>query len=218
MKEKQKRHFFMKNFKFIFFILLFTCASVFADSMQTAGQQLSHLLNSFTTFQATFLQTTIDQQSQILQHSSGTMMMMRPNHFRFETQKPEHQIVVTDGKTMWIYDVDLQQVTKQSIQKGPINPAKLLSGNVSDLVKQFNVSEQMQKEAEATAFILTPKQPNPDFKSIQIIFHNNQLTRMKIVGSMRQTSIFDFTHIIINAHLSPTLFQLNTPKNVDVLQ
>lgn len=195
----------------VIFSTLFLSQSIFANA--SSAEQLGRLLNNFTTYQADFSQVTEDTHRQILQHSNGVMMMMRPNHFRWETKKPEHQIVITDGKTMWVYDVDLQQVTKQSIQNSPINPAKLLSGDVNALVKQFNVSE-----ISNNIFILTPKKQNPDFKSIRIIFSNNKLTCMQIISAMNQTSIFNFTNIIVNSHLSPTLFQLNTPKNVDVLQ
>lgn len=196
-----------------FFILVFLFSqSIFA--ITSSAEQLSHLLNNFTTYQANFSQVTEDAHQQLMQRSSGIMMIMRPNHFRWETKKPEHQIVITDGKTMWIYDVDLQQVTKQSIQNSPVNPAKLLSGNVNELVQQFNVSDIR----DGHFFILTPKKPNPDFKSITIIFHNQKLICMKIVSSMNQTSIFNFTNIVINAHLSPTTFQLKTSKNVDILK
>src|SRR3989338_3432080 len=112
----------MQQFKFTFlFLLMIFSAPIFSAQQKTAALELTQLLNGFSTFQAQFTQTTTDVNHQVLQQSSGTMMLMRPGRFRWETQNPTHQIVITDGKTLWIYDVDLKQATKQAIQNAPIN-------------------------------------------------------------------------------------------------
>lgn len=197
--------------------ILFFSSLLFASTQLSAATKLSQLLTSFTTLQANFSQKTIDNNQAVLQHSHGILMLMRPNHFRWETQKPEHQIVITDGKTVWIYDVDLQQVTKQSTQHSPINPAKLLSGNINELLRKFNIS-LLLRTASQEVFLLLPKKPNPDFKSIKIIFKENKLTGMQIDNSMGQINIFAFSNIHINAPLSPTLFSFKAPQGVEVLK
>src|SRR3990167_7309636 len=95
-------------------LILFFSRSLFAA---TPASQLSQYLNHFTTFQADFNQNTVSQSHRAMQSSNGKMMLMRPGRFRWDTQNPSHQIVVTNGKTLWIYDIDLKQVTKQSLSQ-----------------------------------------------------------------------------------------------------
>ncbi len=194
-------------------LIIFFSQSLFA---QTAASQLSQYLNHFTTFQADFNQNTVSQSHRAMQSSNGKMMLMRPGRFRWDTQNPSHQIVVTNGKTLWIYDIDLKQVTKQSLSQSGADPAQLLSGNVNHILAQFNV--MILKQANHTiSFQLKPKKLSQQFKSVLMMFENNQLTELQVVNSLNQITIFKFSHIILNASLSPNLFNFKAPAGVDVL-
>ena len=203
------------KYSFLFIAMLFFSISVFASTQSIAAEKLSELLNGFTTFQANFTQVTQDGQLEVLQKSSGNMMLMRPGYFRWETQHPDHQIVITNGNTLWIYDVDLQQATKQSIKNTPMNPAKLLSGKVDLLLKQFSVT--MIPHSKILVFQLTPKNPKQQFRSIAIAFKHDKLYRIQIRTNLEQTSTFTFSHIKMNKKLSPALFEFKAPSSVDVL-
>src|SRR3990167_4745124 len=139
----------------LFFFIIFISDTIFAATQLSAIAKLSGLLNQFTTFQAQFKQKTTDVENNVLQESEGRMMLVRPGRFRFETHNPTHQIVITDGKTLWVYDVDLKQATKQTIQHSAINPAKLLSGDTNTLLKQFTV--HMILHRDVLVFQLIPK-------------------------------------------------------------
>jgi outer membrane lipoprotein carrier protein len=43
--------------------------------------------------------------------SSGSFAFQRPGRFRFVYAAPLPQTIVADGKTLWLYDEDLNQVT-----------------------------------------------------------------------------------------------------------
>ncbi len=197
-------------------ICLLTSVSIVAAQKPSAANQLEGLLNTFTTLQAQFTQITQDQQHNIVQQTQGSVMLMRPGRFRWETTKPMHQIVIANGNTLWVYDVDLQQATKQIMKHNAIDPAILLSGNVNDLLQQFTVT--MIPHHGVTVFQLTPKKPNPAFHSVAVAFRDDTLSSMQIYNNLNQTSIFDFTDVTLNAHLSPDLFHFTPPKNVSVLQ
>lgn len=208
----------MKNIKIIFMTLitlLFT-QPLFATSELTPADQLAKLLDQFTTVKANFTQETLDIYQHVLARSKGTMMLAKPNHFRWDTQLPTHQIVITDGTTLWVYDVDLKQATKQKIENNAMNPAKLLSGNTDQTLKQFDV--RMIPHKSIVVFQLTPKNSKEPFTSIAIAFTHDKLSSMHIETAQKQMSIFNFSNVKLNAHLSPDLFQFTVPAGVDVLQ
>ncbi|MFK3617120.1 outer membrane lipoprotein chaperone LolA, partial [Coxiella burnetii] len=110
-------------------IFLFSLSGI-VSAQSDATTQLSQLLSNFRTYQAKFNQITFDGQDRVIQQSHGRVMIMRPGRFRWETDSPTKQIIITNGKTLWVYDVDLSQATQQPLaQKTNINPASLLSGS-----------------------------------------------------------------------------------------
>ncbi|MCX7121309.1 MAG: outer membrane lipoprotein chaperone LolA [Gammaproteobacteria bacterium] len=205
----------MRHIKLIFIITLFFCRAIFADNISSADQ-LAHLLDQFTTLQAQFTQTTTDPNQRVLQSSHGTLMLQRPGHFRWETVQPSHQIVITDDNTVWIYDVDLQQATKQSLKNMPINPATLLSGHVDSLLKQFTV--HMVPHHGMLVFQLIPLKPNRTFLSVALAFSDEKLKSMQIENVMQQTTTFHFSNVVLNDPIHANLFRFTVPAGVDVLQ
>lgn len=209
-----KFKFYLKYIPFLFLFLVAT--PIFSAHSQNAAITLAQLLNRFQTFQAQFTQTTMDAHRQVLQQSSGIVMLMRPNRFRWETKNPTHQIVIADGKTLWIYDVDLKQATQQDIQNSPMNPAKLLCGDVTTLLKQFTV--HMVPHQNLLVFQLIPKKPMQDLRFVTIAFYKEQLQNMHIQTAMEQTNIFKFFNVVTNGPLSAHYFKFTPPEGVEVLR
>jgi len=205
----------LRNKIYFLSIIVFLSTTALA-STQTAAIKLSELLNQFTTFQAQFTQKTMDAEQHVLQRSQGEMMLMRPGRFRFETKNPTHQIVITNGKTLWVYDVDLKQATEQSMTSSQINPAKLLSGNIDHLLQQFTI--HLIPHHGVLVFQLIPKKSHQPFRSVAMAFSQDKLRSMQIENNMEQTTVFDFSHIQLNGRLSPSLFEFQAAKGVDVLR
>jgi outer membrane lipoprotein carrier protein len=81
-----------------------------------------------------------DGQAARTKTSSGTFEFSRPNRFRFHYKKPFEQTIVADGQTLWLHDVDLNQVTarKQAAVLGT-TPAALIAAapDLGALQKDF---------------------------------------------------------------------------------
>lgn len=199
-----------------FFAMLFIFLFPQIMLAYTSATALAQYLNHFTTFQATFNQHTFGHHHEMLQNSQGTVALIRPGRFRWDTHSPSHQIVVTNGKLLWIYDIDLKQVTKQSLAQSGVDPAQLLSGRVHYLLAQFNV-HILKKTNQSIAFQLIPKKNSQQFKSVVMIFENKKLSELDVMNSLNQTTIFKFSNIILNAPLNANLFNFKIPQGVDEL-
>jgi outer membrane lipoprotein carrier protein len=203
----------MKKFivKLVLIILFISSPLI---SFAAPSDQLTQLLQSFNSMQANFTQTLQGSRSQPAKTSSGTMALQRPGKFRWQTISPNQQLLVADGKYLWVYYKDLNQATRQQLSNGKtVSPAALLSGSVDAFKQRFNIASP-----GPDIFKLTPKSPNDLFQSIQLQFQNNQLVQMVMVDNLGQTSILKFTNIKTNTGISPSVFQFQVPKGVDLIK
>ena len=94
-----------------------------AASAQTTGtsglESLENFVKTTKSGRAVFTQVVTspakDGQVAKTKTSGGTFEFLRPNRFRFVYKKPFEQSIVSDGQTLWLYDVDLNQVTSRKL-------------------------------------------------------------------------------------------------------
>ncbi len=201
--------------KKIALLLSLCCYSAFALS-ETSSEALQNKLNALSTMTADFKQI-VKAKQKIVSRSSGTMALQRPGRFRWKTVDPMAQLIVADGQKMWIYDVELEQVTVKKQDKGLGGTAALfLSGYDNQVSKDFDVTEKA--EGKDTVFDLKAKAPKENFQRIKLIFSKDQLTGLELYDQLGQVTYVALSQIKSNNKLSTQLFQFKPPKGVDVVK
>jgi outer membrane lipoprotein carrier protein len=194
-----------------------------ASDNTNAADELMQLLGNIKTMQANFVQTTLGKsKAQSGQSVIGTMALARPGKFRWETKQPTQQLIVANGKLVWLYDVDLAQVTRQSLQNTNEegNPAQLLSGDNTSLRNTFKVmrlAADSSLDADNKCFTLQPKNKNNIYHRINLCFSGDKLSNMVMEDNLGQRSKFVFSKVVINTNLAASLFVFVPPKGVDVI-
>lgn len=193
--------------------LMTTSAHAAAVSQADATKSLNRLLGNVKSMSANFSQKT--RAGNKTSNFSGTMSVQRPNQFRWETKSPAEQLIVANGSTLWIYDKDLQQVTKQSVnnQVGE-TPALLLSGDVNQINRSFSVS---QPYSNKNYFVLTPKSANANFKNVSISFNGGRPVMMVLNDNLGQETSIRFSNITMNKKIAASQFDFKPPAGVDVI-
>ena len=94
------------------------CSPVFAHADDEAAvKRLTGLLDQAQTLSGRFSQLTLDGSGTQLQETSGQMALKRPGLFRWHTDAPQEQLLVSNGQKVWLYDPDLMQVTVQTLDQ-----------------------------------------------------------------------------------------------------
>ena len=182
----------------------------------TASDALQVKLNAIHTMSATFNQV-VSAKKRDISHSSGTMALSRPGHFRWETEKPLAQWVIADGQRLWVYDIDLEQVTVKKQDKELGGTAGLfLSGYNDTVAKDFNVS--LKTQGNMMRFDLLAKSVKASFRRVKLSFDGNQLIGIELFDQLGQHTDIHLSQIKTNPTLPTDLFQFKTPKNVDVVE
>jgi outer membrane lipoprotein carrier protein len=195
-----------------------------------ATKNLNGLLAKINSLQANFNQTTKAaapskvrtpprqmglKSSHLGQTFSGVMQVKRQGLFRWETISPTKQLIVTSGKTVWIYDPDLQQATHQSLDAQMSNtPALLLSGNAAQIMKSYKVT---QPNSAIPYFVLYPRAKDGVFESLALRFESNVPTQMVLSDSLGQQTTVNFTDLKLNPSIASSQFEFVPPKGADVI-
>jgi outer membrane lipoprotein carrier protein len=152
--------------------------------------------------------------------SSGNMHISRPNKFRWQYVGDE-QLMISDGKHMYIYDKPLQQVTQKKLD-GTLgkSPALLLAGG-NDVKKNYTVKALPDSDGLEWVELL-PKnvQDNNGFKKVEMAFKKSDqtLSAMKFTDSFDNKSRIDFTNVKYGVSFSANEFKFTPPAGVDVLK
>jgi len=103
-------------------------------------------LRSTQTASADFEQQVFDREKKLVQRSRGSFTLQRPGRFRWSYAQPYAQLIVGDGKRVWIYDEDLNQVTVRAMASAlGSTPAALLAG-AADVERAFALSDAGQRD------------------------------------------------------------------------
>lgn len=151
------------------------------------------------------------------QNSSGSFQILRPGLFKWDYTKPYKQTIVGDGKNIWLYDVELKQVT-QSNQDQTIgdSPAAILS-NKTALDASYTLKED--GSSNGIDYVLaTPQKANAGYQFIRLGFKGDTLAAMELKDSFGNQTTIQFNGLNTKPNLSRSAFQFTPPKGVDVLK
>jgi len=211
--------------RFIITLCLLGWGTGFGTALaNTDSSALENLLAPISSLQGTFQQTIKNEQGVELQRLSGTVSLKKPGQFRWEVLGEEPRLVVSDGKKIWDYDEDLDQVTIQRLNRSQSKtPIFFLTGTAGSLHKDFKVQQlplvkgQCLQKSDA-CFELTPKGEEGSFLWIKIGFKDKRLKEMEFLDQLGQRSQFIFKNVDLNPTFSKEQFHFVPPPGIDVLQ
>ena len=176
---------------------------------------LEHFLTQSKTMSADFVQTLRADDNEVLQESKGHFYLNRPGKFRWNYTTPYEQEIVSDGEQVWIFDVDLQQVTVQHKSVSLNNtPMALMEGKLK-LKEAYDVSELDHRDG-IYRLKLSSKTKDADFSELIIGVNKQGLQFMQLRDQFEQTTDIVFVKLELNKKLSSDLFKFTPPEGVDV--
>jgi outer membrane lipoprotein carrier protein len=198
-------------------VLVVTAGLPACAHAEDAATQVDAYLAKLRTFEAGFTQTVRDRDGRIVEHATGTFSLSRPDRFRWDYKSPYEQTIVADGKRVWLYDRDLEQVTVRTLESGlGATPALLLSG--AGKVSDAFASDGIDPDARWKWYRLQPKQPSADFERVSLAFDDRgRLAGMELMDKLGQVTAIDFSDVQVNAKLDAKLFEFTPPKGADVI-
>lgn len=189
-----------------------------ADPLET----LREFTRDAKTGRANFSQTVSAPDGLKKKTSSGSFEFARPDRFRFSYAKPFEQLIVADGRKVWLYDQDLNQVTVRAMSQAlGATPASLLAGGAMD--KDFELVNAPTQDAPPKDGLdwvqATPRvKEGATVQTLRIGFRGKTLAALEIVDAFGQRSLLQFSAVEINPKLADETFRFVSPKGADVIE
>lgn len=182
----------------------------------SAIDRLHAFLSDTKSARASFSQTVVDRGGKRVQQSSGSVALSRPGKFRWEYDKPYKQLIVGDGRRVWIYDEDLKQVTVKKMDAAlGSTPAALLAGS-NEIERAFTLIAL--PDSEGLEWLeATPKASDSAFASVRMGFDASGLARMELKDNFGHTTVIAFAKFERNAALPQELFTFKPPSGADII-
>ncbi len=196
-----------------------TAASAAPAGSAVGAAALDHFLEGLHSFTADFTETVTDAQGHPTQQATGRLLVLRPGRFRWEIHPQGQgggQLLVADGRNLWYYDRDLEQVTVKPEQSAlTATPAMLLSGG-PDALAAFDVSGSGMRDGLDWVRV-APKTADADFREALLGFSGNRLRRMILKDKLGETAVLVFQRAERNAPVSVSDVSFTPPAGADVI-
>ena len=190
---------------------------VAAQARADALDALREFTREVKTGRANFTQTVSAPDGSRRKTSSGHFEFARPDRFRFEYSKPFAQQIVADGRKVWLYDVDLNQVTVRAMSTAlGATPVALLAGAAID--KDFVLSAAPTEDGLDWVLALPRAKDSAQLQSLRIGFRGKALAGLDIVDAFGQRSQLRFSQVEANVRLADEAFRFVVPKGADLIE
>ena len=216
----------LSKFLLASFLTIISVAACAQEQGTTALKDLENFVKNTKSGRAVFTQTVTspakDGQTPKTKTSSGSFEFLRPNRFKFLYKKPFEQAIVSDGQTLWLHDMDLNQVTARRLAQ-VLNgtPAAVIAAaaDLKGLQADFTLSALPEK-AGLQWVQAVPKTKEGQLQSITVGLkttdRGNELAALEILDSFGQLSVMTFSRFEVNPVVAAASFQFKPPAGADI--
>jgi outer membrane lipoprotein carrier protein len=208
--------------------VLSACALLMATAGhadETPHTALDTWLAGLKSLRAQFTQSITDAQGHQTDKTSGELLVLRPGRFRWDSHDAtatgsapadSGQVLIADGRNVWFYDRDLQQVTVKPVDAAlSATPLMLLSGG-AEVRSAFDISDAGAKEGLSWVRV-KPRASDADFRQAVLGFAGGELRQMILEDKLGQNATLVFSRSERNASVSVAEVSFTPPKGVDVI-
>lgn len=192
-------------------------AAAAGDGAEAPTERLDGWLAANRSFRARFSQSVFDEEGVEISVSGGTVAFRRPYRFRWDYDAPTPQIIVSDGRELWWYDIELAQVTVRPADTAlDGTPAALLAGP-GRAGEHFRVAA-LDSVLGVDWFQLVPRGADAAFRALRIGLEGDEVRALEMDDGFGQTTRIDFFDVEHNPRLADALFRFVPPPDADVVR
>ncbi|MFA5627713.1 MAG: outer membrane lipoprotein chaperone LolA [Thiohalomonadaceae bacterium] len=197
-------------------VLALGLTSLTAQAADDGKARLDAFFKGLATMRAEFVQTLVDAEQNVKEESEGVLLLSRPGRFRLDYFSPYSQVYVADGKKIWMYDKDLEQVTVRPQDEALASTPAMLLSSTEPLENNF-ILEELGEHEGFTWLDLKPREKDASFAYVRLALDGETIRAMEMVDSFGQMTRLFFHTVSRNPKLADDSFDFIPPAGVDVV-
>jgi outer membrane lipoprotein carrier protein len=172
-------------------------------------------------FSARFFQVSTIKDMKIEDTASGSILVKRPNKMRWEYEKPEKQIIITDGIQLWIYRPEDSQVM---IGRAPSffgdGKGAVFLSDIKQIRRQFAASLEPADSGGVHLLKLLPRKRTYELSEIYLSVSKktHEVVRIVTINAHGDETRIDLIGYRFLQNPDDSKFRFIVPKGTDVLE
>ncbi len=203
------------------FVLINNAIAITLEDPIAIAKKIQTVYENTKNFVADFEQQVYWRRGQEIRFSKGKVWFQKPGLMRWEYVWPEPMLIVSDGKNLYIYSQQDNQVMIFSLNKAV--SAKLVLGFMNgkgNLLKDFVIITSKNLEGDKIALDLKPKIENSQVEQLRIVVYKktcliDEIWFWDCLGNLTKIRFLKFKR---NVHLEDKLFNFVPPKGVEIIR
>lgn len=184
---------------------------------EEAVRRLESFVTQTSAAQGRFRQEVLDPQGRVVQRAEGRFVYERPSRFRWEVTAPARQLVVSDGKTVQVWDADLEQVVVTPLAQALSGSPVAILADAQAVHREF-APEGGDVEGDHWAVRLRARSGEAGIVRVVVEGMGERLLRMRLEDHFGQTSEITFTEFQRAWSVPPAEFAFTAPPGTKVLE
>ena len=209
---------FLRIFLILFAINLSVPAPSGAADIDFVVSKLQARYETINTLSADFSQEFFSVAAGAARSSGGRVHLKKPSMMHWQYLRGIDDELVSNGKLLWLFQPDLNQVIETAADSTPGIAVDFLSG-VGDIRKNFKVS-LVEKSGGAYLLALTPVAASVNLKRLTLrVDKSTGLVSETVVEDLfgNRTTV-TFSGIEINVPIEDSFFEFVVPDGVNLLK
>jgi outer membrane lipoprotein carrier protein len=205
------------NALFALIVVFFSIAPAHASEAS-----LKKFFANVATMEAAFQQKIVDETGMTLERSSGRFYLSRPGKFRWNYRSTDPDVelgqqIIADGESLYMYDPDLEQVTRRSMQAALAQvPSLLLVQSDVNLPEHFIVNDIGMTDGLSWVS-LKPIDPDAGYQQLMLGFVDDQLNTILLLDGLGNETRLVLSGVAENLTLDSSVFDFTVPEGADLL-
>jgi len=197
--------------------------SLAAGTLDECIRGLEQRYRTMQDLSARFEQETYIGSLKRVEKGAGMVYFKKGGKMFWEYTQPAVQKIYLDGKNLWFYLPEDNQVLKNDMSRLPSDITLDLFAGKLKIKEKFNVRMQPgepQGQSDTAVLQLVPKTVYPNLKSLTLWVDrkNYYIIRSSLEDEMGNRTLLKFSAITIDKGLSDSLFMFTPPPGVEIFE
>lgn len=205
---------------FVLLAVALTAPARAADPTELAGR-IQKKYASISAFSAEFSQAIKNAASGDVEQRSGSFVFKKPTLVRWETLKPEKELLIVGKDAVWDYFEEDKEAYRYSVEEiiNSKTMLRFLTGK-ANLTEDFQVIAGKAEEAGPGQAVLqlAPREPEPGLvmAKVWIDLSTDMIARVYIQDFYANTNDLTLKGVVANPKLADNLFAFTPPKDAKI--